>query len=109
MPYLILFGWFMAGVFAANAIPHLVAGLMGRAFQSPFASPPGKGLSSSRTNVLWGFANVAVAWLLLSQAGQFQWRQPLHAGAVMLGAVLISLRLASHFGALHGGNEPGRK
>lgn len=27
---------------------------MGRPFQTPFASPSGKGLSSSRVNVVWG-------------------------------------------------------
>ena len=55
--------YFFGGAFLANSLPHLVNGISGRAFQSPFASPPGKGLSSSTVNVLWGFFNLLVAWL----------------------------------------------
>lgn len=105
MAILTLIPWFVAGALFCNAIPHLVAGLSGRAFQSPFAKPPGKGLSTARTNILWAFANLLVAWALLSQIGQFNWRQPLHMGVVLAGGLLISLRLASHFGELHGGNR----
>ncbi len=47
MNWLWLLSYFFAGVFAANAIPHFVSGMTGRPFQSPFAKPPGKGLSSS--------------------------------------------------------------
>src|ERR1700740_3032513 len=57
--------WFWGGAFLMNAVPHVVAGTMGRAFQSPFAKPPGEGLSSSTVNVLWGFLNAVVAWVLL--------------------------------------------
>ena len=32
------------GAFLANAIPHLVSGITGHPFQSPFASPLGQGL-----------------------------------------------------------------
>ena len=39
--------YFFAGAFTGNALPHFVSGVTGRAFQSPFARPPGKGLSSS--------------------------------------------------------------
>jgi hypothetical protein len=37
--------WFFGGAFLANTIPHLVSGISGSPFQSPFASPPGQGLS----------------------------------------------------------------
>lgn len=50
----------VGGAFLANAIPHCVSGTMGRPFQSPFAKPPGQGLSSSIVNVLWGFFNLVV-------------------------------------------------
>ena len=52
--------YFFGGAFLANSLPHLSNGISGRPFQSPFASPPGKGLSSSTVNVLWGFFNLAV-------------------------------------------------
>lgn len=47
--------YFFGGAFLANALPHLGNGMSGHAFQRPFASPPGVGLSSSKINVLWGF------------------------------------------------------
>jgi len=43
---------FFAGAFLTNAVPHFVNGVSGGPFQSPFASPPGEGLSSSTVNVL---------------------------------------------------------
>ena len=50
----------VGGAFLANTIPHLVNGISGLPFQSPFASPPGQGLSSSTVNVLWGKFNLAL-------------------------------------------------
>ena len=95
--------YFFGGVFLANAIPHLVQGMSGHAFQSPFATPPGKGLSSSTVNVLWGAFNLAVAYLLVVRVGRFDLRRTRHAAVLGLGALLIAWRLAQHFGALHGG------
>ena len=98
--------WFFGGAFLMNAIPHAVAGAIGRAFQSPFAKPPGQGLSSAIVNVLWGFLNLVVAWLLLVRTGGFHvdaWDDTLAAG---LGAFAISLFAARHFGRFHGGNTP---
>ncbi|MEG3125939.1 hypothetical protein [Sphingomonas sp. GB1N7] len=98
------FFWFLAGAFLANAIPHLVSGLTGRPFQTPFAKPPGIGLSRSTTNVLWAFANLAAGWALLFHIGQFNASSLSNVGAAGLGALAISLYLASHFGKLHGGD-----
>jgi len=99
-----LIAYFFAGTFAANAVPHFVSGTMGRAFQSPFAKPPGKGLSSSTVNVLWGFFNAVVAFLLLTHIGDFHPRATSHIVALALGALLISIQLSKHFGQFHGGN-----
>ncbi len=96
--------YFFAGVFLANTIPHLVNGMSGVSFQSPFATPPGKGLSSSTVNVLWGSFNLAVAYILLARVGRFELRQTRHAVVAGLGALLIALMLAQHFGEFHGGN-----
>jgi hypothetical protein len=108
MNWLWLVSYFFGGVFAANAVPHFVAGTMGRPFQSPFAKPPGKGLSSSTVNVVWGFFNALVGYLLLAQVGAFNSRATSHILALGLGVLLISLIAARHFGQFHGGNTPSR-
>jgi hypothetical protein len=99
--------YFFGGAFLANAIPHVVSGLMGRAFQSPFAHPRGEGLSSSTLNVIWGFINLVVAYLLIVRVGNFD----IHAAEPMiasgLGALLLSLFLAKQFGRFNGGNLQG--
>jgi hypothetical protein len=70
MEGLLLGSYFFGGAFLTNAIPHFVS-VMGEPFQSPFAKPPGQGLSSSTVNVLWGFFNIvlgtlsSVAWVIL--------------------------------------------
>ena len=106
MNWLWLVSYFFGGVFAANAVPHFVAGVMGRAFQSPFAKPPGKGLSSATVNVVWGFFNAVVGYLLVARIGTFHLRATSHILAFGLGMLLISLNLARHFGQFHGGNAP---
>lgn len=108
MNWLDLVSYFFGGIFAANAVPHYVAGVMGRAFQSPFAKPPGKGLSSSSVNVLWGFLNATVADLLILHVGSFNPRAASHMVAFGIGALFVSLSLARHFGQFHGGNSASR-
>jgi hypothetical protein len=108
MNWLWLVSYFFAGVFAANAVPHFVAGAMGRPFQSPFAKPPGQGLSSATVNVLWGFFNAAVAYLLVAHVGDFDPRTTSHIVPFGLGVLLISVFSSRHFGQFHGGNTPPR-
>ena len=105
MPWLHDLAYFFAGAFLTNAIPHFVSGVMGRPFQSPFAKPPGEGLSSSTVNVLWGFFNIAVGYAVLSR-GSFDLRSTVDGGAFGLGILLIALFMAHWFGRLHGGNSP---
>lgn len=95
--------YFFAGMLLANALPHLTAGMSGRAFQTPFAKPPGRGLSSSLVNVLWGFFNLVLGYVLLSQVGDFAWKRIADVLPPVLGALAIALHLARHFGSLHGG------
>ena len=108
MNWLWFVSYFFGGAFVANAIPHFVSGVMGRSFQSPFAKPPGKGLSSSTVNVLWGFFNAVVGYLLIARVGVFHPRAMSHILAFGLGVLLISINLARHFGQFHGGNTPPR-
>ena len=96
--------YLFGGMFLTNAIPHWVSGLMGRAFQSPFAKPPGRGLSSSTANVLWGLINFALAYVLFAKVGAFDIRSVEHAAAAGLGVLAASLFTARYFGRLHGGD-----
>jgi hypothetical protein len=95
--------YFFGGVFLANALPHLGNGVSGHAFQSPFASPPGVGLSSSIINVLWGFFNLVVAYLLVCRVGTFNLRKTSHVLVLGAGILIMALNLAHIFGPLHGG------
>ncbi len=96
--------YFFGGAFLANTIPHLVNGISGRPFQSPFASPPGQGLSSSTVNVLWGMFNLIVAYVLAARIGRFELRKTRHVVVLGLGALLMALMLARGFGRFHGCN-----
>ena len=101
-----LVSYFFAGAFTENSVPHFVSGIMGRPFQSPFAKPPGKGLSSSTVNVIWGFFNMVVAYLLVVHVGLFDWRATSHAVAFGLGLLLKGIGSARMFGRVNGGNAP---
>ena len=95
--------YFCGGVFLANSLPHLINGISGRAFQSPFAKPPGKGLSSSTVNVLWGFFNLVAAYLLIVRVGAFSLHDSWQVVAVGAGFLFMSLNLSRAFGRFHGG------
>lgn len=98
--------YFLGGVFLSNAVPHYVSGMMGQPFQSPFAKPPGKGLSSSTVNVLWGFANLVFAYGFTLLVGQFDLRAADQVAAFGLGLLLMGVMAARTFGRFHGGNSP---
>jgi hypothetical protein len=106
MNWLHLVSYFFGGMFLANAVPHFVSGTMGQPFQSPFAKPPGRGLSSSTVNVLWGFLNAVIGYLLVLRVGRFDARSASNVLVLALGVLLISLQSARHFGQFHGGNPP---
>jgi len=82
----------LSGAFAANAVPHLVHGLSGRWFRTPFARLMGDTESSPVTNAIWGWVNAAVAYALFSLAAQ-----PVSVGAFGLGALVSCISLALIF------------
>jgi hypothetical protein len=94
--------YFFGGAFLANALPHFANGVSGHPFQSPFASPPGEGLSSSTVNVLWGLFNLAVGYVLVCRVGSFNLRQTRHAVVLGLGVLVMAIMLARAFGRFHG-------
>ena len=106
MPWYHYVSYFFGAAFLANALPHIGNGISGRPFQSPFAKPPGEGLSSSTVNVLWGLFNLAVAYLLICRVGSFSLLNTGQALTLGAGMLVMALMLARAFGRFHGGNRP---
>jgi hypothetical protein len=77
---------------------------MGRPFQTPFANPPGQGLSSSTLNVVWGFINLVIGYLLIVHVGSFDLHVAEPVVAAGLGALVLSVLMAKRFGQFNGGN-----
>ena len=88
---------FFAGAFLANAVPHFTNGVSGRPFPSPFATPPGQGMSSPLVNVLWGSFNLIVG-LLLARVGTFNSKRFASWVTVGAGVILMGVMLANAFG-----------
>ena len=90
---------FFAGGFLCNALPHLICGLSGMPFPSPFAKPHGFGDSPPVVNFFWGAANFFVGLYLLQG-------HPVTVGLsvdflVFLAGVLVLGTFASlHFGSV---------
>ena len=81
---------FFAGGFLTNAVPHFVNGISGNAFPTPFANPPGQGLSSPLTNVLWALFNMLVGYLLF-RASKINSKRKLGLFVFFVGMILISI------------------
>lgn len=94
---------FFAGLFLCNSVPHLVCGLQGAPFPSPFAKPHGVGDSSPLVNFYWGFANALIGTILLT-------RNPVTVGAnAEFIALLAGILVIGTFAALHFGKVQGEK
>jgi len=95
---------FFTGAFICNCIPHLVCGLNGEPFPTPFAKPRGVGNSSPLVNFLWGFFNATAGVALLAL-------NPIHISlnpdflALLLGAILMGTYLSLHFGKVRSKNH----
>ncbi len=87
---------FFAGAFLTNVVPHFVNGVSGDPFPTPFAKPPGKGLSSPRTNVVWALANLLVGYALL-MAGRVTNGERLSLAVFFAGIAAISIMASGSF------------
>jgi hypothetical protein len=87
---------FFAGLFLANSVPHLIHGISGDSFPSPFSTPPGKGLSSPSVNVLWGLGNLLVGYILL-RVGKFSQSNIGSLITLFVGVVCMSIMLSIAF------------
>jgi hypothetical protein len=100
MTWYVYLAHFLGGAFLANALPHLIAGIAGQPLQSPFASPPFKGLSSPTLNVAWGLCNIAFAYLLLLRVGPLDLRDWPDAGLCFLGFAGMAFLCSRSFSRL---------
>ncbi len=91
---------FLAGAFFANAVPNFVHGISGNKFPTPFAKPPGKGLSSATTNVLWALLNIIIACSLF-RISKFHHDKPLQLIILFAGVVIVSVLLSRRFQYKH--------
>ena len=87
---------FFAGAFLANVVPHFFHGVSGDSFPTPFANPPGKGLSSPLVNVLWACFNLLVGYILL-MVSKASPKNKLSMFVFFLGIVAISVQLSFAF------------
>lgn len=81
---------FFSGALLANAVPHFVHGISGDRFPTPFAHPPGKGLSSATVNVIWALLNLVVGYFLF-RMGRVSGDDRLTLIVFFAGIVLISI------------------
>jgi len=89
---------FFAGLFLANAVPHFVHGISGNSFPTPFAKPPGKGLSSPMVNVLWALANLIIGYVLLIVGKVSQtniWTLLTFFGGVVFISIMLSITFSN--------------
>ncbi len=91
---------FFAGMFLANLVPHFVHGVSGDPFPTPFAKPPGKGLSSPVLNTVWALFNLVVGYLLF-RAGRVSSADTLSLVIFFVGAAAISIMLSINFAKKH--------
>lgn len=102
MPWYDYVAYFFSGAFLVNSVPHLISGLLGRRFPTPFASPPGKRESSPTVNVLWGALNLVVGYLLVYHVGEFHLRNKQDALVLGVGGLLMAIMLSRAFGRIYG-------
>jgi hypothetical protein len=93
---------FFAGAFLCNCLPHLLCGLQGAAFPTPFAKPPGVGDSSPLVNFLWGAFNLLVGVGLLYAQPVTSWLSGDFA-ALAAGFVALGVLLSRYFGKVRQG------
>ncbi len=89
-------GCFFSGMFLANVVPHYVFGVCGERFPTPFATPPGQGLSSPTVNVVWGLFNMIVGYVLF-EVGRVTRADRVSLVVFFVGAAAISIMHGQHF------------
>ncbi len=91
---------FFSGAFFANVVPHFVKGICGDKFPTPFAKPPGQGLSSPTVNIVWALFNIIIGFLLFKRSG-ITADNTLSLIIFFAGIVLLSVGLSIRFASKH--------
>jgi hypothetical protein len=91
---------FLAGAILANVVPHFVHGISGDRFPTPFAKPPGKGLSSPILNVVWSLFNLVLGYLFF-RAGKVSSGGDTALVAFFLGIAGLSIGSSLRFAHKH--------
>jgi hypothetical protein len=92
-------------MFLANVVPHLAHGISGDRFPTPFAHPPGKGLSSPTMNVIWALVNLIVGYVLF-RAGKVSSGGNLALIVFFIGIAVLSTWLSVLFAKIKPANGP---
>jgi hypothetical protein len=87
---------FFAGFFLTNVVPHFVNGISGNSFPTPFADPPGKGLSSPVVNVIWALFNLLIGYLLF-RVSKTNTKNKLSMIIFFIGIIVVSIMLSNAF------------
>lgn len=88
---------FLAGLFLTNSLPHLFNGISGTPFPSPFATPPGVGLSTPTENVMWASINLIIGTIMFF-LGNVSSKSIMLRVAFLIGFFLMIFYLANYFG-----------
>jgi hypothetical protein len=81
-------------------VPHFVNGVSGDPFPTPFAKPPGKGLSSPLVNVVWALFNLIIGAILF-RVGQVSSGDLLASVIFFAGIAAISIFASVRFAKKH--------
>ena len=87
----------LAGMFLSNTLPHFINGISGNAFPTPFANPPGIGLSSPTINMLWASINFILGTVFFLTGKVIKgnrWIQIIF----LVSFFIVAFLLASYFG-----------
>jgi len=85
---------FFSGAFLVNVLPHLVHGIDGDYFPTPFGNVLGTLPTSPIVNILWAMINLLTGFLLL-RAGKVSKTKNITLLCVFAGILLYSVSLAA--------------
>lgn len=95
MSVLSAIGWLLSGVLLVNVLPHLIRGVSGDKFPSPFSKPHGKKLSSPTLNVIWAFVNLSLL-LTIFHFNRSSFTS-IYGVIMLVGAFAMSIFLSKYF------------